>query len=513
MPLPRDPVRKRDKFLLLLVFTSGMTTLAVEMSASRLLAPYFGTSLVIWANLIGLMMIYLTVGYYLGGRLADRFPHRGILYQITAWAGFAIGLVPFLAHPVLRFALRGYIDYSVDIFIGSLVGLLALFLIPVVLLGCVSPFAIRLQTASVVSTGHTAGGIYALSTLGSILGTFLPVLVFIPFFGTKISFLIFSLALLSLSLVGLFLVASRLAWWYIPLPLIILALSLLLRGPIKATEGMIYEEESPYNYIQVLKEGDDVLLTLNEGQAFHSFYNPHRLLSYGIWDYFLLVPYFNADYSPQEVKSLLLIGLGGGTVSKEYTKIYGPLPIDGVEIDPSIIEVGQRFFAMNEPNLKAIAQDGRYFLSRTEKKYDVIAIDAYRQPYIPFYLTTYEFFALAREHLAPRGVVAINVARTESDFRLVDVLASTMAAVFPDVYIIDAHVPNSIVVGTNQDTDLEGFYENVARFTDPNLRQVASLAEGGVRRYEGRGPVFTDDRAPVEHLINLIALRFILEGE
>jgi spermidine synthase len=505
---------KGERFLLAVVFISGMTTLAVEMAASRLLAPYFGTSQVIWANLIGLMMIYLAGGYYLGGWLADRYPRREILYQITAWAGFAIGLVPFLAKPILQFSLRGYLDYSIGIFLGSLLAMLSLFLIPVVLLGCVSPFAIRLQAASLVSTGQTAGGIYALSTLGSILGTFLPALVLIPFLGTRATFIIFSLTLLAFSLGGLFLTTGRKALWYLPLLLAILALSLWPQGPIKATEGAIYEEESLYNYIQVLKEGDDILLTLNEGQAFHSFYNPHRTLSYGIWDYFLLAPFFNPDYSPGEVKSLLLIGLGAGTITKEYTKIFGPIPMDGVEIDPRVIEVGRRFFAMEEPNLQAFAQDGRYFLSHTDKRYDVIAVDAYRQPYIPFHLTTREFFASAKEHLTPRGVVAINVGRTASDFRLVEVLASTMADLFPDVYIIDAPVEsNSLVVATNQDTDLEDFYENVDGLSHPLLREVAALAQGRVRRYEGKGLVLTDDRAPVEHLVNLMVWKFMTEGE
>lgn len=505
----------RDRYLLFTVFLSGMTVLAVEMGASRLLAPYFGTSLIIWANLIGLMLIYLSVGYYLGGWLADRFPRPSVLYQLILWAGFAIGWVPHLAQPILRFSALGLLDYSLDILLGSLLAILALFLVPVVLLGCVSPFAIRLQAASLLSTGQTAGGIYALSTLGSILGTFVPVLVTIPALGTQATFLLFALASMLAALGGLYRCIGRRALLYAPLPLLIALLGLLFPARvIRAAPGLLHEAESPYNYIQVVREGEELLLYLNEGQAVHSTYNPNRVLSYGIWDYFLLAPYFNHAVAPPDVSNLLLIGLGAGTVAKEYTAVYGSIPITGVEIDPAIIQVGHDYFAMREPNLRAIAADGRQYLSRTKERWDVIAVDAYRQPYIPFHLTTVEFFQLARDHLTPRGVLAINAGRTLHDDRLVQVLASTMADVFSDVYIIDAlSQANSLVVGTNQDTELSDFAQNLERLTHPALREVASWTQGRVRRWEGHGAVYTDDRAPVEHLIHLIALRYILEGE
>jgi hypothetical protein len=169
---------------------------------------------------------------------------------------------------------------------------------------------------------------------------------------------------------------------------------------------------------------------------------------------------------------------------------------------------------MNEPNLNVIVQDGRYFLAQSDRKYDVIIIDAYHQPYIPFHVATEEFFALALEHLGPGGVVAINVGRTASDFRLVDVLAATMNEIFETVFIID--VPgdtNSVVIGTEQPTTLEDFYARLEGISDSWLLQVAGLARGQVRRFEGQGLTLTDDRAPVEHLTHLIILRYMLEGE
>lgn len=505
----------RDRLLAVLVFTSGFGILALEMSAARLLAPFFGMSLVIWANLIGLVMVALAVGYLVGGRWADRDPRRRVPYQIVAWAGFYAGLIPLLARPVLNLAATGFQDLAVDILLGSLVALLALFAVPVVLLACVGPFAIRLQAESVDTTGRTAGGIYALSTAGSLVGTFLPVLVTIPALGTRATFLLISLLLLAVSLAGLFQRAGRGAWAYVPLPLIVVGTSLLsATSPVKAAEGLLYEAESPYHYIQVVEEDGERRLLLNEGGAIHSVYHPDRILSGGIWDFFLLAPFFSPDTEADEVGSLLLIGLAGGTVARQYTSVYGPIPIDGVEIDPGVVDAGRAFFGMDWLNLRPIVEDGRRFLLETGEVYDVIAVDAYRQPYIPFYLTTREFFQAARDHLTPGGVVAVNAARTASDARLVEVLAGTMGDVFEGVYLLDAPgETNTLVIGTQEEARLGPVYGNLIRLSDPTLLQVASWASDRIRLYEGDGPVFTDDRAPVEHLIHQIALRFLLEGE
>jgi len=189
----------RRSLLLLTVFTGGMTTLGVELSASRLLDPFFGNSLIIWAVLIGTVLLYLTVGYYVGGKWADRRPHYHVLYQIVAWASFLLGLVPFVARPVLLWSMEGFARYSAGILAGSLLGVIALFAVPITLLGCVSPFAIRLlmQEEGVEHSGNVAGGLYALSTVGSLVGTFLPVLVLIPNIGTRNTFLLLAFVLLA----------------------------------------------------------------------------------------------------------------------------------------------------------------------------------------------------------------------------------------------------------------------------------------------------------------------------
>src|SRR5579885_3190987 len=189
--------------LIVLVFVAGASSLAVELSASRLLAPYFGTSLFVWANLIGLILLYLTIGYYVGGRMADRYPRPAVLYWLTIIASLMIGAIPFVSRPILTWSLTAFATYSVSVFYGSLVSVLLLFAIPMILLGCVSPFAIRLRIEQVGRSGHTAGLLYAISTAGSILGTFLPVLVFIPNIGTYRTFLVFAASLMIVSVIGL----------------------------------------------------------------------------------------------------------------------------------------------------------------------------------------------------------------------------------------------------------------------------------------------------------------------
>ncbi len=524
--------RLQGWLLILLVFVAGACSLAVELSASRLLAPYFGTSLFVWANLIGLILLYLTIGYYLGGRLADRYPRPAVLYLLTIIASLLIGLIPFISRPILFWSLSAFATYSVSVFYGSLVSVILLFALPVILLGCVSPFAIRLSVKQVVKSGRTAGQLYAISTAGSILGTFLPVLWLIPTIGTYRTFIVTAVSLLLVSIAGL--IAS------IPytggaarfrgnknllsvLLLIPLGLSLLgSQGPIKPPSGtdgggvLVTERESPYNYIQVVRVGNEMQLVLNEGLGIHSVYNPNSVLTQGPWDYFLIAPFFNkAPFTQSQVRRVGVIGLGAGTIPREFSAIYGPIPIDGVEIDGTIVKLAQQYFHMNEPNLHVIVEDGRYYLRTAKVLYDEIGIDAYQQPYVPFQLTTSEFFQEVRSHLTPTGVAVINAGRTCCDFRLVEALAQTMRSVFPNVYIIDTQrFENSLVIGTNAPTSLSNFYSNTARLSNPSLKSIAdaSIAYGHIREEKTTNVYFTDDRAPVEQLIDQIIFDAVQNG-
>ena len=513
-------MKVKRTLLLIAVFVGGMTSLGVELTAARLLDPFFGNSLIIWAVLIGMVLLYLTVGYYIGGKWADRKPYYRILYQITVWSAFLIGVIPFVARPVLLWSVQGFAQYSAGILAGSLLGVVALFSVPITLLGFVSPFAIRLsmEEEDVASSGHVAGGLYALSTVGSLVGTFLPVLVLIPNIGTRNTFMFFSFSLLAVSLAGLFMELKARALPYLLMPAALILLILFLPGgiikPVEYGE-LLYETESAYNYIQVVEWGDEVWLKLNEGQGIHSIYDPDSVLVGGIWDYFLIAPYFNnPPYTADQVGSLALVGSAAGTVPKQYTAVYGSIPIDGAEIDPEIIRVGREYFDMTEPNFNAVAQDGRYFLVNSPEKYDVIAIDAYRPPYIPFHLTTREFFRQVRDHLTENGVVAINVGRTRTDWSLVEVLASTLKAEFPNVYLVDLAQPgqdliNVLVVATNQPTELENLAANAELMDHPLLQQVADNSIPRAVEFTTPTLVFTDDKAPVEQVVHGLILSFV----
>ena len=280
---------------------------------------------------------------------------------------------------------------------------------------------------------------------------------------------------------------------------------------------MLSERESVYNYIQVVRSGQETQLILNEGLGIHSVYNPDQVLTHGPWDYFMVAPYFNnPPFTQSQVHNLGVIGLGAGTIPREFNAAYGPLPIDGVEIDGEIVKLGRQYFHMNEPNLHVIVQDGRYYLQTTARKYDIIGIDAYQQPYVPFQLTTTEFFHEVRTHLTPTGVAVINAGRTSKDFRLVEALAQTMRTVFPNVYIIDsARFSNSLVIGTNAPTSLNNFFINTDRLSNPLLQSVAqdSIAYGNIREEQRATAYFTDDRAPVEQLIDAIIFNEVENGK
>lgn len=503
-------MQTKTRLLYLTVFIGGMTSLAVELAASRLIEPYFGTSNLVWASIIGLILLYLTAGYAIGGRWADRSPHSETMYGIIAWAALAVGLVPFEARPVLLLASQGLADFNAGMLGGSFVAVLVLFSVPVTLLGCVSPFAIRLAMSDVTTSGGVAGRIYAISTAGSFLGTFLPVLVTIPNIGTRNTFLLFAFLLMAVAFIGL----GRRAIGYVWMPVILIALAVLLRGQVvKPLEGAIFETESAYNYIQVVEREGVRYLLLNEGQGIHSVYDPNNLRTFGTWDYFVIAPFFNPPpYTSDKVKRVALIGLAAGTIARQYTAAYGPVPIDGIEIDPRIIQAGREYFAMNQPNLQVIVSDGRYALAHSDQRYDVIGIDAYRLPYIPWHLTTREFFEQTRARLTENGVVVVNVGHTADDYRMVEAMAATLQRVFPSVHVIG--VPqtfNAILVATVRPTTPENLRANLALLQQPLLRAVASDALNSLRLTQPGPVVFTDDRAPVEQLTNAIVLRFALQ--
>jgi len=508
---------RKNTYLYVTAFAGGLVSLAVELAASSLLRPHFGTANLVWAAIIGLILLYLTLGYFLGGRWADRSPHPVTLYQIVAWAAFLVGLVPFIAHPVLSLATPAFERFDAAALGGSFVTVLILFSVPVTLLGCISPFIIRLAVKDVASAGQTAGRVYAISTAGSFLGAFLPDLLLVPTIGTRNTFVLLSLLLLTVALVGLALSGPRRLILYLWMPAAIVLLTLLLRGQlVKAAENSIYETESAYNYIQVVEDETGCRrLLLNEGQGIHSIYCPDELRTSGPWDYFLVAPYFNPPpYTPGQVESVALIGLAAGTMARQYTGVYGPLPIDGVEIDPEIVRVGREYFAMDAPNLNVIVADGRAWLAHSDHRYTVVGVDAYQLPYIPPHLTTVEFFRQVRDHLTADGVVVINVGRAGEDYRLVEAMLATLLQVFPSAHVIE--VPNSlnaVVVATAQPSEPGNLLANLPHLEGDEFLHPTALVMAANLRPTKPGPViFTDDRAAIELMTNALILDFVLGG-
>ncbi len=510
------------KWLYIAVFFSGMASLAVEMAASRLLGNYFGTSNMIWASIIGLILIYLTAGYFLGGYWADRSPKISTFFRILVWGGFTIGLVPMISRPILQLAANAFDNLQLAPLLGSFLAVMILFVIPVTLLGTASPFAIRLALLDSRSAGSVSGRIYAISTLGSFVGTFLPVLVLIPLVGTYRTFLVSSAILLVVALVGLAITSgSRKVLPYLWMPVVLVLLAIFgTRGTDKDTAGLIYETDSAYNYIQVLQFGQTRYLRLNDGQGIHSVYDPQVLFYDGPWEQVLVAPFLNAGpVNPADIKSMAIIGLAAGTTARQASAVFPNIQIDGIEIDPKIVAIGRKYFDMNEPNLNVIVQDGRWALDHTDKKYQVISVDAYRPPYIPWHLTTQEFFQQVYNHLTKDGVMVINIGRGPQDRRLIDTLGSTILTVFPSVYVMDLPDSfNSILFASVQPIDARNLTDNFTRLaSDPQTPSLLLEAMASAITNKAPDPkpaeVFTDDKAPIEWITNGVVIDFLFSGD
>ena len=486
----------------MVVFVAGAGSLATEIAASRLLAPYFGSSTIVWANLIGVVLAALALGYWLGGRLADRRPEQRLLGWIVLAAALLVAATPFLARPLLDLTVEGLDDASAGAAVGSFLGVLALFAPPVVLLGTVSPFAIRLAVTGVETAGAVAGRLYALSTAGSLLGVFLPALVSIPLLGTQRTLLLIAV---SLAAAGALLLGAR----YLAAAAAAAALVAVPPGTVKAEPGLLHEETSLYQYIQVVERDDGRrLLFLNEGVAVHSVWRPDEVLTGGVWDAFLAVP----PLLGRPLERVAILGNAAGTTARALGVYFPRARIDGVELDPAVSRVGRRWFGLGDnPNLTVHDADARPFLRRTDTRYDLVVVDAYYQPYLPFYLATREFFALVRERLAPGGIVALNVAAVPDDRRLVDAVGGTLAAELPQVLEWPVLRFNTLVLGLTRPLGAAERRRRLAR-GHPDLAPLRVLLARDARPL-GRAPrPWTDDRAPVEWVTDRMILSFAARG-
>jgi len=483
------------RFLYVLVFVVGAGSLGAEITVARLMAPFFGASTIVWANTIAVVLVALSVGYWLGGRLGDRHPHLRGLCLVVMGAALLLAAVPFVARPFFDLSVSALDSVSAGAFIGSLVAVLALVAVPVMLLGACSPYAIRLAISDVEHSGRTAGRLYAVSTAGSLAGTMLAALVLIPFAGTQRTFLGFALALALAAAVGL-------GWRFLVAPVAVAALIAVPVGTVKPTdEGrVLYEGESALQYIRVIEEPNgDRELELNEGQAIHSLYRPGSYLTGGYWDGIVTLPFAALTHPPRRVA---ILGNAAGTTARALGHFFPHVKVDGVEIDPRLSEIGDRYFGMDSnPNLTVHSEDARPWLRASPGGYDVIVVDAYRQPYIPFYLTTREFFDLARERLSPGGAVVVNIGHPPDSDALETVIGSTMADNFPAVLRDPVDDSNTLLAASAATASAHRLHAAATELPG----RLQHLAKRQAQRLEPRlpgGTVYTDDRAPVEWLVD-----------
>jgi predicted membrane-bound spermidine synthase len=488
--------------LSVVVFISGAAALATEIAASRMLAPYFGSSTIVWANLIGVVLAALALGYWLGGRLADRRPRPRVLGGVIAAAAFLVALTPFVAKPFLDLTVEGLDEASAGAVVGSFIAVLLLFAPPVVLLGMVSPFAIRLAVSGIATAGAVAGRLYAVSTVGSLLGTFFTALLLIPLIGTQRTLLLIAA---SLAIAASILLGVR----YLALALAVAALVAIPPGAIKAAPGLVHEETSLYQYIQVVERPDGSrVLHLNEGIAVHSVWREGEVLTGGVWDAFLAVP----PLLGRPLERVAILGNAAGTTARAMGVYYPDSAIDGVELDPAVSRVGRRWFGLEDnPRLTVHDADARPFLRSSDDRYDLIVVDAYHQPYVPFYLATRDFFELVRGRLRRGGIVALNVAAVPDDRRLVDAIGGTLAAELPQVLEWPALRFNTILLGLTEPLTAAERERRLASGPDDlaPLRELLARDAGEVS--PAKRP-WTDDRAPVEWVTDRMIVSFAARG-
>jgi len=492
---------QQSRPVIAMVAVVGAASLGAEIAAARLLAPWFGASTIVWANTIATVLVALSVGYWYGGRLADRDPTVHGMARIVLIAAGLLALVPFVAGPFLRISVDALDRVQAGAFVGSLIGVLVLIAVPVFVLGVVAPYAVRLSVTAVDEAGRVAGRLYAISTLGSLAGVFLSALLFIPLLGTRRTFLVFALALAVVS-------APVLGRRWILIPAAGALLLLAPVGTIKTADAakVVWERETEYQYARVVQDPDgERRLELNEGQAIHSVYRPGHWLTGNYWDEALVLPPVLTGHAP---RSIAILGNAAGTTARAYGHFFPGTRVDAVEIDRELTGVGRRLFDLGGPNLHMHTADARPFLRSSTRRWDAILVDAYRQPYIPFYLATKEFFRLAADHLNPGGIVIVNVGHPEDSDALEKVLTATMGEAFPTVLRDPSERVNTMLVGLES-----GRPAATVGALPPPLLPVAAATARRIRPGLRGGTVYTDDRAPVEWLIDGSILKVAAQGQ
>ncbi len=503
MSSPDSPGERRARYVLYgAAFSVGAATMGAELGAARLVAPYFGTSTVVWALVIGATLLSLSVGQLFGGWLTSRgVRHRGALTLLLLSAGL-LALLPFVGRPLMAETLQRFYSEDYGAIVASALSVTTLTGVPLLAMGALGPIFLQLIIRDPDRAGQLGSFLYAWGTIGSLLGTYVSGLILIPLWGTTKTLLFFA-AILAMT-ACLFLPTRKAAG------LAITGVAVLLIAwappiPIKNEPGQLVEAETAHNYVAVLQQGQERHLVFNDGFAVQSVYRDDHLPLHGVWGHYAAAP----AYGTAPPESVLMLGLGGGTAALQYRTLYPEARVLGVEIDRRVVELGHEYMGLPR-DVDVVIEDARTFLAIDDGHYDVILVDAFQFPYIPFQLTTREFFELLHDRLSPGGVVLLNVGRDGHRHDVVHALARTSSEIFTHV------------VGT----DVRGTYNSVLFLTDHPPEQALGLRPLNLPADDHRRllnldpvspwqippdtPLMTDDHAPIEWLTDLIVLRHVL---
>lgn len=491
-------------FLYITEFFAGMSVMAVELGASRLMAPYFSSSQIVWTVIIGVIMIAMALGNVWGGRIADKNPSPDRLYGRLLLAAVWIALIPFIG----RYLIAG-ISLLLAVFItknflvwAALFACLAVFAFPCVLLGTVTPSLVKYSVSSLDDNGKTVGELGALNTIGSIIGTFLPTFVTIPAVGTAITFLIFSGVLAAISIVYFAAKKKKLVKCALTLALILILGLSSSSFSFAFWEGDItLEDESIYNYLQVKETERSVILSTNVLFGVQSILMKDAKLTGMYYDYALAAPFMAGIPQMDRNGSILILGLGTGTFAKYCSEYFPGTSIEGVEIDEKISNLATEYFELPD-TVDVSVYDGRSYLAASDKKYDVIMVDAYQDITIPFQMSSREFFTEVKKHLTDTGVMVVNMnMKSKSKNSINDYLCDTIGSVFSNVYTAPVQGGTNCEVFAFQNQNaLETFQEGRGNLTDTALQDMMETVSENLARRTPGNLVLTDDKAPVEVL-------------
>ncbi len=503
-------------FLYVTEFFSGMSVMAVELGASRLMAPYFSSSQIVWTVIIGVIMIAMALGNVWGGRTADKKPSPDRLYGRLLLAAVWIALIPFAG----RYLIAG-ISLLLAVFItknflvwAALFVCLAIFAFPCVLLGTVTPSLVKYSVNSLDDNGKTVGELGALNTIGSIIGTFLPTFVTIPAVGTAITFLIFSGVLAAISIV--YFLSMRKNMLKCALTIVLILALGLTSGSFSFAfweKDITVEDESIYNYLQVKETDHSVILSTNVLFGVQSILMKEAKLTGMYYDYALAAPVMAGLPQMNSNGNILVLGLGTGTFAKYCTEYFPGVEVEGVEIDEKIADLAGKYFDLPD-SVNVSVYDGRSYLTASDKKYNVIMVDAYQDITIPFQMSSVEFFTEVEKHLAPGGVMVVNMnMKSASENSINDYLCDTIGSVFDNVYTVPVEGGTNCEVFAFQHPDtLQTFRDGCEGLQDPDLIAMMETVSGNLTLRESGNLILTDDKAPVE-LLGMRVLDEIIADE